>query len=141
MTDHHEELSRRGFLQGLGLAAGALAVDGHLPVEGASEGYYPSPGSNRVQYDFSQRSAALQADAVVDSACQFCNALCRLKVSLKNAARRWYAAARGPRGHVFRCGLWPLRGTGRPKTGVGHLFQKPRFPAIGGRRRMTCAIG
>jgi len=33
--------------------------------------------------DFSLKSAALEADKVVDSACQFCNSLCRLKVHLK----------------------------------------------------------
>jgi anaerobic selenocysteine-containing dehydrogenase len=34
-------------------------------------------------FDFSQDSAALQADRIIDSACQFCNSLCRLKVHLK----------------------------------------------------------
>src|SRR5207247_5537419 len=34
--------------------------------------------------DFTRQSAALEADTVVDSACQFCNSLCRLKVHLKN---------------------------------------------------------
>ncbi len=33
--------------------------------------------------DFTRQSAALQPDQVVDSACQFCNSLCRLKVHLK----------------------------------------------------------
>jgi anaerobic selenocysteine-containing dehydrogenase len=77
-------LSRRGFLKGLGLGAGGLATS--LPLVDAaasSDGYYPAPGSTLLQYDFTKESAALQADKVVDSACQFCNSLCRLKVYLK----------------------------------------------------------
>src|SRR5260221_14517500 len=33
--------------------------------------------------DFTRQSAALEADNVVDSACQFCNLVCGLKVHLK----------------------------------------------------------
>ncbi|HEY9769800.1 MAG TPA: molybdopterin-dependent oxidoreductase [Coleofasciculaceae cyanobacterium] len=35
-------------------------------------------------FDFTQQSGALQPDKIVDSACQFCNFLCGLKVHLKN---------------------------------------------------------
>jgi formate dehydrogenase (coenzyme F420) alpha subunit len=33
---------------------------------------------------FTRQSAALQPDKIVDSACQFCNSLCRLKVQMKS---------------------------------------------------------
>ncbi|HZF38320.1 MAG TPA: molybdopterin-dependent oxidoreductase, partial [Blastocatellia bacterium] len=39
------------------------------------------PGSD---FDFTRQSAALQPDKIVDSACQFCNSLCRLKVQMKS---------------------------------------------------------
>jgi anaerobic selenocysteine-containing dehydrogenase len=48
-----------------------------------TEGYFPAPKSSLVQYDFTRQSAALEPDKIVDSACQFCNSLCRLKVHLK----------------------------------------------------------
>jgi anaerobic selenocysteine-containing dehydrogenase len=34
--------------------------------------------------DFTRQSAALQPDKIIDSACQFCNSLCRLKVHMKS---------------------------------------------------------
>ncbi len=77
----HGPPSRRDFLKsaavgglvGLGLTAG-------LPtVTAADPPVAPTPGLA----DFTDHSAALQADKVVDSACQFCNSLCRLKVHLK----------------------------------------------------------
>ncbi len=37
----------------------------------------------RIEADFVEQSAALQADQVIASACQFCNSLCRLKVHMK----------------------------------------------------------
>jgi anaerobic selenocysteine-containing dehydrogenase len=78
------KLSRRNFVKGVvlggGLAAGALP---DTEAFAGPEGYFPSPQSNPAGYDFTNQSAALQADKVVDSACQFCNSLCRLKVHLK----------------------------------------------------------
>jgi anaerobic selenocysteine-containing dehydrogenase len=67
------------------LLGSSLAAGGSLDKEAraGADGYYPAPGSNLIQYDFTQQSGALQADQVVDSACQFCNSLCRLKVHLK----------------------------------------------------------
>ena len=35
-------------------------------------------------FDFTKQSCALQPDKIVDSACQFCNSNCRLKVHLKD---------------------------------------------------------
>jgi anaerobic selenocysteine-containing dehydrogenase len=78
------KVTRRDFVQGAAIGAGAAFA---LPLAGevvaGSAGYYPSPGSNLVQYDFTAGSAALEPDNVVDSACQFCNSACRLKVHLK----------------------------------------------------------
>jgi anaerobic selenocysteine-containing dehydrogenase len=77
------QVSRRDFVQGAALGAGAAFA---LPLAGevsGSDGYYPAPGSNLAQYDFTAGSAALEPDKVVDSACQFCNSACRLKVHLK----------------------------------------------------------
>ena len=68
--------SRRGFVQGLLVGGGVLA--GGMRANAEVSGTAPS------DFDFTRSSAALAADRVVDSACQFCNALCRLKVSLKN---------------------------------------------------------
>jgi anaerobic selenocysteine-containing dehydrogenase len=80
------EISRRNFIQGTVTGAGLLAGVGGWAGESpaSSDGYYPGPGSNLLQYDFTKQSAALQPDQVVASACQFCNSLCRLKVHIKS---------------------------------------------------------
>jgi anaerobic selenocysteine-containing dehydrogenase len=64
--------TRRGFLQGMTVAAGLPLID--APA-------LPAPPGQRP--DFTDHSAALQADRVVASACQFCNSNCRLLVHLK----------------------------------------------------------
>jgi anaerobic selenocysteine-containing dehydrogenase len=58
-----------------------LAPDG---AEAGSDGRYPSSNTKPADYDFTKLSGALQPDQVVDSACQFCNSLCRLKVHIKD---------------------------------------------------------
>ncbi|MBV9121880.1 MAG: molybdopterin-dependent oxidoreductase [Planctomycetes bacterium] len=84
MSQLDDQLSRRGFVQGV-LLGGSLLGGGILPgaAEAGQEGYFPSPQSEPASYDFTRSSAALQPDQVVASACQFCNSLCRLKVYLK----------------------------------------------------------
>jgi anaerobic selenocysteine-containing dehydrogenase len=77
--------SRRGLLKGA--LAGAAAL-GALPLpageaQAGPDGHYPSSSAAPAEFDFTRESPALQADRVVDSACQFCNSLCRLKVHLK----------------------------------------------------------
>src|SRR5262245_29650948 len=67
--------TRRDLLAATGLAAMALHTS---PVYGQVPPAVP-PGST----DFRSKSAALEADEVVTSACQFCNSLCGLKVHLK----------------------------------------------------------
>src|SRR5262249_32868724 len=78
-------LSRRGFFKGVALGAGGLATSLPLVAEAAAgaEGYFPAPGSTLLQYDFTEDSAALQADQAIDSAGRFCTSLCRPKVHLK----------------------------------------------------------
>jgi len=78
-------VSRRGFLKGS--AIGVAAVSGGKLLQGKADatekGYYPATNSH-AEYDFTNQSGALQPDTIVDSACQFCNSLCRLKVHVKN---------------------------------------------------------
>jgi anaerobic selenocysteine-containing dehydrogenase len=52
-------------------------------ADATEKGYYPATNSH-AEYDFTNQSGALQPDTIVDSACQFCNSLCRLKVHVKN---------------------------------------------------------
>src|SRR4051812_41784433 len=69
---------RRAFLHATALGAGALA--GRAPADAAAPPAAPPaagvPG-------FARGSAALQPDGGGDSACQFCNSNCGLKVGLK----------------------------------------------------------
>ncbi|HZV01351.1 MAG TPA: molybdopterin-dependent oxidoreductase [Planctomycetota bacterium] len=79
-------LSRRGFLKGAALlgAAASGSVLGPHRAEADGDGNYPTTDHPSPGYDFTKGSGALQADKVIDSACQFCNSLCRLKVKVKN---------------------------------------------------------
>jgi anaerobic selenocysteine-containing dehydrogenase len=45
---------------------------------------YPAPGPKSRCHSFTSQSRALQPDKIVDSACQFCNSNCRLKVHVKD---------------------------------------------------------
>jgi anaerobic selenocysteine-containing dehydrogenase len=83
MSEAKNDLSRRKFFKG------ALATAATLPAVGIvgcaetpkqqTAGAPPTP----VNFDLTRQSNALQPDTVIDSACQFCNSLCRLKVHLK----------------------------------------------------------
>jgi formate dehydrogenase (coenzyme F420) alpha subunit len=76
--DTPQQPSRRSFFQATALGAGALS----LPVvAGAADP--PAPPAATGGPDFTEKSAALEPDKVVSSACQFCNSLCGLKVHLK----------------------------------------------------------
>lgn len=81
-----KKVSRRGFLKGA--ATGAAVVSGANLLEpkasATADSNYPATGTQPAEYDFTQQSGALQPDRVVDSACQFCNSLCRLKVHIKD---------------------------------------------------------
>jgi len=78
--------SRRHFLRGGALGAAAAATLGFRPPEAhaGADGIYPATSPATNGFDFTKSSGALQPDTVVDSACQFCNCLCRLKVHLKD---------------------------------------------------------
>ncbi|MEH1869005.1 MAG: molybdopterin-dependent oxidoreductase [Nostoc sp.] len=82
-----KKTSRRGFLQGAAISTAALSAAELLKKEVADAA---SPGQDQAiplqstEFDFIQKSAALEPDKIVDSACQFCNSLCRLKVHLKD---------------------------------------------------------
>lgn len=80
--------SRRGFLKGVVVSAAAVTsadlVKQQDKAEAANDGFYPTAPTQAPEFDFTQQSGALQPDRIVDSACQFCNSLCRLKVHIKD---------------------------------------------------------
>lgn len=83
-VSNNNELSRRSFFKGA--VAGAAALQGPALIERAAlaaENVNPATPTPSPTFDFTKDSNALQADKVVDSACQFCNCNCRLKVHLK----------------------------------------------------------
>ncbi len=87
MSDARDtEVSRRGFLQRSLLGAGALGGAGLTEANAEAAALPPElpPDSLTTAFDFTRQSGALQPDAVVASACQFCNSLCRLHVHLKS---------------------------------------------------------
>jgi anaerobic selenocysteine-containing dehydrogenase len=79
-----EEFSRRALLRRAAIGAAAVGAQSVLgdPAH-ASDARYPSTETPPPEFDFTVASDALQADKVVDSACQFCNSLCRLKIHLR----------------------------------------------------------
>jgi anaerobic selenocysteine-containing dehydrogenase len=80
--------SRRGFIKGVVLGAAAVTSTDLLKqqdvADATSEGCSPAQPSQPQEFDFTNQSGALQPDRIVDSACQFCNSLCRLKVHVKD---------------------------------------------------------
>src|ERR1041385_1873860 len=75
--------SRRDLFKGAVTGAAGLGTMALPAAEAGPGGRYPSTEGKPAEFDFSKYSGAMQADQVVDSACQFCNSLCRLKVSLR----------------------------------------------------------
>jgi formate dehydrogenase (coenzyme F420) alpha subunit len=88
MSSKKKRTSRRSFLKGVAISAaavtGAEILKEQDAVEASGEAFYPADTTQPQEFDFTQQSGALQADRIVDSACQFCNSLCRLKVHVKN---------------------------------------------------------
>jgi anaerobic selenocysteine-containing dehydrogenase len=82
----HKRFSRRGFCKTAVampvLLPGIDSLD-QQPQE-TTEGRPSAPIQSGAESDFTRQSAALQPDKVIDSACQFCNSLCRLKVQMKS---------------------------------------------------------
>ncbi|MDZ7955692.1 molybdopterin-dependent oxidoreductase [Nostoc sp. DedQUE09] len=82
-----KKTSRRGFIQGVAISTAAVSAAELLKKEvadAASIGDDQAIPLQSTKFDFIQKSAALEPDKIVDSACQFCNSLCRLKVHLKD---------------------------------------------------------
>ncbi|MCF7763129.1 MAG: molybdopterin-dependent oxidoreductase [Verrucomicrobia bacterium] len=80
------KLSRRHFFKtatATSAAFPALSLMG-LDAPCATDGTHPEPKTKMAGFDFTKQSGALQPDKIVDSACQFCNSNCRLKVHLKD---------------------------------------------------------
>jgi anaerobic selenocysteine-containing dehydrogenase len=80
---HQKPLSRRELLRSsvaAGLTCGAGIANEH--AQAGTGGLYPA-ATPAAEFDFTAGSPALHADKIVDSACQFCNSNCRLKVHLK----------------------------------------------------------
>jgi anaerobic selenocysteine-containing dehydrogenase len=69
--------SRRDFLKGASVTVGALGLSFDVRTDAAA------PASTPVSDDFSKASAALQPDATVKTACQFCNSNCGLNIEKK----------------------------------------------------------
>src|SRR5262245_18067033 len=81
------DLWRRGFVKTASLGAAAIPAAGLLgpgSAEGGGEALVHHQLEPPLGYDVTRHSAALQPDRIVDSACQFCNSLCRLNVRLKD---------------------------------------------------------
>jgi anaerobic selenocysteine-containing dehydrogenase len=75
--------SRRELFRGAAAGAATLGALTLPTAEAGPDGHYPSSDAKPAEFDFTKSSSAMQADTVVNSACQFCNSLCRLKVHLR----------------------------------------------------------
>ncbi len=82
----YQGFSRRRFLKGTALGAATFGGANLLEskADATADGQYPVTSTTSPEYDFTRQSGALQPDKIVDSACQFCNCLCRLKVHVKD---------------------------------------------------------
>lgn len=80
-----QSVSRR-VLKGAAISAAAVSGANLLEskADATADGNYPATTFQNAEFDFTNQSGALQPDTTLDSACQFCNSLCRLKVHLKD---------------------------------------------------------
>src|SRR5690349_15727167 len=84
MSEQSKGVTRRLFVKGtVSGIAGAGATQGCVQNARGADSKYPASQSAPVEFDFTQGSGALGSDKVIDSACQFCNSLCRLKVHVR----------------------------------------------------------
>ncbi|WP_033346017.1 molybdopterin-containing oxidoreductase family protein [Catenuloplanes japonicus] len=74
-------ISRRGFVRGTVIGAASVGVPAFSAAPASAAPALAPPGTRLLE--FADGSAALTPDRIVDSACQFCNSNCRLKVGLK----------------------------------------------------------
>jgi formate dehydrogenase (coenzyme F420) alpha subunit len=87
MSKRKKKTTRRGFLKGVAVSTATVTTAELLrkqQADAAEENHISSVNPQTTQFDFTQKSGALQPDKIVDSACQFCNSLCRLKVHVKD---------------------------------------------------------
>jgi anaerobic selenocysteine-containing dehydrogenase len=75
--------NRREMLKGTALGASVLGMGLPLVMPDWVEGAQPGRAGAPPRTDFTNQSAALQADRIVNSACQFCNSLCGLKIHMR----------------------------------------------------------
>ncbi|EDY20712.1 Formate dehydrogenase [Chthoniobacter flavus Ellin428] len=85
-NESSQHLSRRSFLRGGALGAAAASTFGLRTAEtlAGHDGEYSKTAPPPTGFDFTKGSGQLQPDKIVDSACQFCNCNCRLKVHVKD---------------------------------------------------------
>lgn len=92
MSTHEQGIPRRGFVRGAivgGTGIGTSAFAATAPASAHTAGGRDSPAQGEVPSappggpDLTEQSAALRPDRTVTTACQFCNANCRLHVGLK----------------------------------------------------------
>lgn len=79
-----QDISRRHLLKSSLLGMGALGAVAIPEAEAANESEAPPQHDLTRTHDLTRQSGALEPDASIASACQFCNSLCRLHVKLKN---------------------------------------------------------
>ncbi|WP_026082776.1 molybdopterin-containing oxidoreductase family protein [Mastigocladopsis repens] len=87
MMSRRKKTSRRGFLTGVAVSAATVTTAELLKkqeADAAEENHNSAVNLQPTEFDFTQKSAAFQPDKIVDSACQFCNSLCGLKVHVKD---------------------------------------------------------
>jgi anaerobic selenocysteine-containing dehydrogenase len=77
------KFSRRSFLGGSAVAGG-LGIVGLDKAQSPTEPPFTVPGVK--EFDFTKNSDALDPDHIINSGCQFCNSLCRIRVA-KRAGR------------------------------------------------------
>src|SRR5262249_1303124 len=78
-----DQPNRRDLLKGTALGAGVVSMGLPLAMPDWADAAQPAGAGTPPRFDFTEQSAALRADRIVTSACQFCNSLCGLKVHLR----------------------------------------------------------
>jgi anaerobic selenocysteine-containing dehydrogenase len=84
-----KKFSRRNFVKTAAalpalLPGGSLLDQRQQEPRPTVEGLISHSQQTGGDIDFTRQSAALQPDKIIDSACQFCNSLCRLKAHMKS---------------------------------------------------------
>ncbi len=83
MGDDNRGVSRRFLLRQAAMGAAAVGTQSLVGRADVGPAAATQPAAVPPTFDFTAESDALATDRVVDSACQFCNCNCRLKVRLR----------------------------------------------------------